>query len=267
MTAHRPAPGWRQTGLAELADRAGLLLAAPTRAEAKAVATGGLTVVQTGIGADRAVAVLEKSIGPDTLGIVSIGTAAGLLPGQHSGDLLLPATVLGRNGESFPTHAGWRQALVPRLTRHGPVHDGPLVQADAVLTDREAKTALATRSGAAAADMESAGIAALAVRRQLACLVVRVLLDPLELSIPPCAAASVDLHGELQPGRLLAGLLRQPTDVFALLRLAAAWRRARSRLAGTARILAAATADPSDIMPAPVAPAGRSKQAKQWASR
>lgn len=104
--------------------------------------------------------------------LLSIGLAGGLSPEQPAGMVVIPDRIDRESGESWPVDGPWAEALRAAARRlELAVADGPLVQTDDMVTG-VARGELAAR-GYAAADMESASIAARAAR----VAAVRVILD------------------------------------------------------------------------------------------
>ena len=82
---------------------------------------------------------------------------------------------------------------------------------------------------------ESHWLAAVATRRQLPFLAVRVILDAADQSLPPAAMACVRTDGSISMAGLAGSLALRPTQLAALSRLAGAQRKAASSLLGCCR--------------------------------
>jgi adenosylhomocysteine nucleosidase len=165
--------------------------------------------------------------------VVSGGVCGALAPDLDAGDLVLPESVLGPDGERLNvTPTPYRQAT----ELAGSARGGLLVTSREVVATAEAKAALFARTGAVAVDMESALILAHAAGAGCPTLVVRGVSDAAAESLPPELIALVTPAGKLHAGRALALALTRPR----LLPRALAVRRASQRaLATVARLLAA----------------------------
>lgn len=168
--------------------------------------------------------------------LVSCGFAGGLDPALRPGDVVVAAAVVDAAGILLNTDAAWRQALLSRLRGRESRRcvEGRLAGLDRPLLTVADKAACATRLAACAVDMESTAVARAAAAAGVPVLVVRVVLDPADRTIPGWLAATLDAEGKPLPGRLLAGLASHPRDLPALLRLARDERVAAAALGGVA---------------------------------
>ncbi|MEM6491951.1 MAG: hypothetical protein AAF684_08670, partial [Pseudomonadota bacterium] len=109
---------------------------------------------------------------------------------------------------------------------------GRIAGVRAALTTPAAKADLAARSGAAAADMETAGVATAALAAGLPLYVFRAVSDGPEYHVPACALAGLRPDGTTAIGPVLAGLIRSPRDLPALIRLGRGYAAALRTLSG-----------------------------------
>ncbi|HSB43344.1 MAG TPA: hypothetical protein VLK28_16010 [Methylomirabilota bacterium] len=168
--------------------------------------------------------------------VISSGVCGGLAPDLQVGELVLPESVLGPDGE--------RLNVTPTLYRRatelaGSARGGLLATSREVVATVEAKAALFAHTGAVAVDMESAPILAHAAGAGCPTLVVRGVSDTAAESLPPELIALVTPAGKLHAGRALALPLTRPGLVPRALAVRQATRRA---LAAVARLLAALAA-------------------------
>ncbi|HSE06477.1 MAG TPA: hypothetical protein VLK35_20180 [Methylomirabilota bacterium] len=167
--------------------------------------------------------------------VVSGGVCGALAPDLGVGDLILPESVLGPDGERLNvTPTPHRRAL----ELAGSARGGLLATSREIVADPEAKAALFARTGALAVDMESALILAHAARAGCPTFVVRGVSDTAAESVPPELHDLVTSAGKLRPIRALA-LLARPRVLPRALVLGRATQRA---LAAVARLLAALAA-------------------------
>jgi hopanoid-associated phosphorylase len=163
-------------------------------------------------------------IASHAVGIVSFGTAGALDPALRPGDCVLASAVVDPSGTQWPTDARWRDALTLALQAHGTsgvsIHHTPIAGADTAVSTAAEKAAWLARTGAAAVDMESHALAALAAKWGLPFLVCRVILDRADHSLPTAALAGLTPDGRTVVLPVIASLLRQPAQLGSLLRLA-----------------------------------------------
>jgi hopanoid-associated phosphorylase len=182
--------------------------------EARIAAGAGVTVIcqQNATLAD----VLVPALAEGCDGVVSFGTAGGLVDGLRPGSWVIARAVLSA-GRRFETDARWSQALRTTLpdARYGDIAGVPEPVADTA-----GKHALNRLTGAIAADMESQVVARLATARELPFVCCRVVIDPAERSLPDAALAGMRADGSTDIGAVLKSLLRHPGQLPSLLAVA-----------------------------------------------
>ena len=166
--------------------RLGIVTAMPLERSWLASTTGGNrpAVEVCGVGASgaRRAALRLVDLGVDAL--ASWGMAAGLDPQLAPGTILIPALVIGSGAHGYTPDVHWRQRLLDRVGHALTVSGDPLADAPIILDTPDAKAAIFERTGAAAADMESAAVAQVAAEHELPMLVTRVVLDAAAVSLP-----------------------------------------------------------------------------------
>jgi adenosylhomocysteine nucleosidase len=105
----------------------------------------------------------------------------------------------------------------------------------AVAANATTKRQLHAATGAHAIDLESGSVARVAQANGLPFVAVRAISDPAERGLPPAALVALDRQGGVDLVRVLGSLLRQPSQLPALLRLAADAARARRALIALAQ--------------------------------
>jgi len=200
-----------------------------------------LLIETTGPGAQAAAAGAARALARGADVLISWGSA-GALGSAEPGQIVVPAAVVDTQLQRFFTDAYLADSLADALGDVATVYRSDLVSSDSPVTTVAAKRHLAETSGAIAVDMESAAIAGVAARAGVALGVFRVIVDGKNHCVPPCAIAGMD-GARSRPGRVLAGLLKSPTEAPALLVLAGAAWRARRTLASCAARLPLVLAD------------------------
>jgi adenosylhomocysteine nucleosidase len=190
------------------------------RAEARCLA--GLAVVTACSGGrpERARAEARRLLDEGARGLVSFGLAGGLAPALAAGDLVLAAAVVRPDGGRIATDAAWRGRLGAVLGAAGMRWcEDPLAGSDRLVASPAAKAVLHAAREACAVDMESHRVAAAAAAAGVPFLVIRAIADPSHRPIPRAAQSALGPDGALRIAAVLEGLLRQPQDLAALLRL------------------------------------------------
>ena len=182
-----------------------LLIACGLKREARIFERAGGDVVAVAGGGDAAR--LERGLEDEAEifpGIIlSCGIAGALSPDLHTGDVIIDgdATVV----------ALLRAALPDAIA-------GQVAGGNAIVATAAAKSALASRTGAIAADMESHIASRVARSRDLPFGVLRVISDTADDDLPPAALVGMRPDGGMALGAVLASLARRPRQLPALLR-------------------------------------------------
>lgn len=230
-----------------LKPRIAILAALDWEAAALAAAAGpGVAVIASGAGPAAAAAAARRAVGDGARLLISCGSAGGLID-CAPGLIVVAQAVIGEDGKRIDLN----QSLVEYFSRSfedcGAVSSGPLASPGHALSTPEAKRALHRDSGALAVDMESGTIADVAMRAGVACVALRVVLDPADARVPPAALAG--MHGtRTRIGPVLAGLVKSPRDLPDMLRLARGAAIVRNRLRCCARHLARISEDFPDVL-------------------
>jgi adenosylhomocysteine nucleosidase len=159
---------------------------------------------------------LNAALGPDCSGIISFGVAGGLDPSLRPGAQLVASAVV-RDGTKIPTDEGWSRSL---LRAHpGAVH-APIASVEEAVTDPSDKTRLFETTGAAAVDMESHIAADLAAKHSLPFAVLRVVADPATRHVPHSAMQGMRPDGRTDGLAVLRSLMRRPSEIADMIRIA-----------------------------------------------
>ncbi|BET13924.1 phosphorylase [Pandoraea sputorum] len=183
-------------------------------------------------------AALEAAIATEgARGLVSFGTAGGLIPGVKPGQWIIAHKVLDmpQQARESVTSIPWADALrgaMPAALR------ADLAGVTAPIVTAQDKAALFRESGAAAADMESHIVARVAQAHGLPFVVARVVIDPVERSLPPAALAGMRPDGSVDLLGVLGSLAKNPLQLPALLRVAQDAGRAKDAMRHGRQIVA-----------------------------
>jgi adenosylhomocysteine nucleosidase len=202
--------------------------------EARIAAGEGVGVICAGNG-ERLRRCLHEALSTRCSGIISFGLAGGLDPELECGRWVVADSIIA-GAARFETDRQWRAALMQRL---GGSTTASIAGSGAPLVDAKSKSAMRQRSGAAAVDMESHIAAEIAQACDVPFAACRVIIDPADRTLPAAALAAQRGDGSLDITRVAGGVLRAPSQLPALLRLALAARTARASLARGRRLLGA----------------------------
>ncbi len=147
--------------------------------------------------------------------LVSFGLAGGLDPARTPGDLLIPSEIVDETGARHAVDA----ALAAKLGLDCEAGGAPILGSETIVDSAARKAELFSAFAAAAVDMESHRVARAAAAAGRPVVVVRAVADPADRALPPSAMNAVDESGGVRTLATIAGLIRRPMDLPALLSL------------------------------------------------
>jgi adenosylhomocysteine nucleosidase len=199
-------------------------------AEARLLRALDLKIFVGGGTAEGAVRCAEAAIAAGATALISFGLAGGLDPSLPAGALICPRQVLW-HGSILRTDP----ALVAAL---GGATCDTLLADEEISATAAQKHALWCGTHAAAIDMESGAVGACAAQEGLPFAVLRAICDPATRTLPPAALAALDNAGHIGFLAVAASVLRHPSQIPALVALAADAAQARRTLIGQVKHLA-----------------------------
>jgi adenosylhomocysteine nucleosidase len=210
-----------------------------------ATLNGGMLLAVSGVGQAAAAATARRLIEAGAGALVSWGLAGGLAPSLEAGVVCLPEEVIDPEGTRYPTTGEWREALAALVAAHRPVARGTLLTSAAPIATVAAKAAANRDTGAVAVDMESSAVAKAARAGGIPFIAVRAIVDTAADEVPRAVTGASE-SGQVRIGPLLAGLMRSPVELLALLPLAKRYRSAMSSLRAVAALLAGTSPTAAD---------------------
>jgi adenosylhomocysteine nucleosidase len=193
--------------------------------EARIAARLGVPVICGGDGKNLA-ASLNRAMAAGCGGLISFGVAGGLTPNLPPGTCVIGSSVMDDDDERA-TDARWAARLARLIP--GSVQ-GSIVGVREPIAHAQAKRRLHETTGAIAVDMESHMVARAAEQHGVPFAAIRVVVDPVERTIPRSALAGSRSDGTVDPRAVLRSLVRHPGDLFGLIRMSLDARAARATL-------------------------------------
>lgn len=203
--------------------------------EARIAAAKGVRTVCFAVPGRLAQAIETAANHPDCRGVISFGTSGGLDPHLCPGDWIV-ATAIVNGMTRYDADPEWTHILAQSLPRSV---QGVFATASEPVTGVADKRNLRDATGALGVDMESHIAAGIAYRHGIAFAACRVIIDPASRALPACTRVAIHEDGRNAPGRLLAALVKHPSELWPLFRLALDAKRARAALIGGRRLLGA----------------------------
>jgi hopanoid-associated phosphorylase len=169
---------------------------------------------------------LARAMAAGCGGLISFGVAGGLAPGLKPGTCVIASTILD-DEDQRPTDTRWAQRLMRIIP--DAMH-GPILGVREPIALAEQKSALHRQTGALAVDMESHVVARAAAQHGVPLAAIRVVVDPVERTIPRSALAGARPDGSIDPLAVIRSLARYPRDLLGLVRMSLDTRAARATL-------------------------------------
>jgi hopanoid-associated phosphorylase len=187
-----------------------------------------LLLVLSGMGSKNVATAIDVLLAAKVEGLVSFGTAGALSDELKSGDIVIPANIVNANDERQDISSTWRDNVIQKLdTCPSVIHYGDIVTTNNVVANSADKQALREKTGAIAVDMESALISSAATVHNLPVIVIRIIVDEADTSIPTNVLDNTDAFGEVAIMGLMGAILRQPSLIKDLINLGSAFKAAR----------------------------------------
>ena len=194
-----------------------------------------IIVIYSGTGRDNAAKSAKILIENGATALISWGCAGALGLDLKAGDLLFPEKVITANGQTLKITENWLAHIKKNL---------PIIHRSVVLVESltpiatsEGKQKLHQQTQAIAVDMESAAIIEIAQKFSVKSLVIRTIVDPVSLNLPPAVNHSLNTEGEVILSKLLTHLLIHPQQLPSLIKLGLNFRAAKNKLKAVAKHL------------------------------
>jgi len=162
--------------------------------------------------ASQLVTRLQAAIERGALGIISFGVAGGLAPNLAAGDWVIGSGVRTEY-ERYPADRLWSRRLLEAIP--GSVH-AEIAGVDAPIAQSSEKIRLHARTGAKAVDMESHIAAKIAARHNIPFAICRTIIDSADRDLPPAAVVGLRHDGTPDVPAISRSVMRQPSQVPAL---------------------------------------------------
>ena len=172
----------------------------------------------TGIGETRAYNALEQAL---ALGVpkelLLVGYAGGASPLVRTGHLVVAEGIIdSQSGERYATDTESVKSAQAICKKEGlSFHSGKILGVNKIVQSTHEKAALGTEYSVLGLEMESAAIAKIAKKHHLPWLVVKGILDGIELELPDLQSC-ISGEGETKPVAALQHFMKRPGDVMKL---------------------------------------------------
>lgn len=177
-----------------------------------------ILLARSGIGKPamgRAVDWCLENFKPDSC--LNVGYAGGTTPHMNAGDLIIATSVVdGESGKKFPANEALSDMAGNLCAQKGlKAMRGGLVTVDKVVSSPHEKAFVGTEHDAFAIDMESSAFMKRCAAAKTPCVVVRAILDPLDVVLPDMDDV-IGADGKMSFGRVAGHLFHHPKDTLSL---------------------------------------------------
>ena len=200
-----------------------------------------LLVAYSGAGPVNAQAAAELLVAQGAARLISWGCAGALSATLKPGDLVLADKLIAAGNIEIAVDADWHSETKNRLATFIVAHTGRLAESMSIVSASKDKKQLHALTGAIAVDMESIAIAKIAGQHGHPFLVIRVIVDPVDMNLPRAINYSLNNQGEVVLGKLLLFLVRHPAELPGLIKLGLHFNAAMKTLKSIAEHIDAVT--------------------------
>lgn len=200
-----------------------------------------ILIVTGGIGPRRARQTVQEFTDTPLSAVLSIGCAGALIPGLTAGQLVLAPALRMCTEEpegqldTFGVDSGLLRAARDAAARAGvETIEGGIVTSPRVLLTRQEKEKRGRETDCIAVEMESGVHAAFAVERTLPFLVLRVILDSVDMAIPPLKGVTT-AEGKIRLSKAMAHIATHPHHLPFFVRLQQCRKRAAETISRVCR--------------------------------
>ncbi len=190
-----------------------------------------------GARSERAGNLARKLVNEGCQGLLSYGMAGGLRENLPPGSIIIAPLVIGPSGSVFETSKVWLDRICLKTGSDDTVIIAPIAGTENVINSIEEKKELGQSTNAAAVDMESYNVGAVAKEAGVPFMIIRAIADPLGRTVPDWVLGNISTHGNTRYWAMLAGLAAHPLDLCRLVRLNSDSRMALSSLRSIANRL------------------------------
>ena len=184
-----------------------------------------ILIVTGGIGPRRARQTVQEFTDTPLSAVLSVGCAGALIPGLTTGQLVLaPAVRMGAKEPEGPLSTFGVDTRLLRAAQNAAqqagieTREGGIVTSPRVLFTQQEKEARGRETECIAVEMESGVHAAFATERKLPFLVLRVILDSVDMVIPPMKGVTT-AEGKIRLSKAAAHIATHPQHLPFFVRL------------------------------------------------
>ena len=196
-----------------------------------------LLVAYSGAGPNNAQSAAELLVAKGAARLMSWGCAAALSASLKPGDLILADKLIDAGNIEMAVNTDWYSYTKNSLVKFIVVHGGRLAESISIVSSSMDKKQLHSITGAVALDMESIAIAKVARQYNLPFLSIRVIADPVNMSLPLAINYSLNDQGDIMLGKLLLFLFLHPAELPGLIKLGLHFNAAKKTLKSVANHL------------------------------
>lgn len=181
-----------------------------------------ILVARSGVGRDAMTQVVEESLKHYLPNIyINLGYCGAADPDLSAGDIVISHQAV--DAESSDVIRSDRSLVdkAMEVCKAGDLRSsiGSFVTVDEAIHSPHEKAFLGTKHGVRAIDMESYAFLGACARKNIGALIVRAVLDPLEMTLPDLGDA-IDSAGKTDPVGFASHIIRKPKDMLMLPRIA-----------------------------------------------
>jgi len=184
----------------------------------------------SGIGYESSLNATKKLVKLNVDGLISWGIAGAISNSINSGDMVIARSVINHRNIYSTSHE-WQKKIISHFKDSSyKIFDGDVVSTEKICASFEEKMKLFRKTKALAIDMESVGIAEIAMASNLDFIIIRAIADNADSNIPEAVIKNIDNFGRINIGRFLASCLFHPAQIYEIILLAKSYKKSLAAL-------------------------------------
>jgi len=193
--------------------------------------TDNISFIVSGIGQERAAIAANRLIELGADAILITGTCGALSPELEPGDIVLPKIILTEAQSSYQVNLIWHHQVYSVLSGMPvTIHTKNLLSTNRIISLTNEKKMKHQIFETCAVDMESAAIIEMANKNQIPALVIRIVIDPSNFTVPDFVLKNSDIYGDANIVPLLYSCFKNPANIYQLFKLSRYYKLAMKNL-------------------------------------
>ena len=160
---------------------------------------------------------------------ISFGFSASIVPYLKNGNIIIPNNLVWDDCSKHSVSNIYKNKIIKKIEGLEKfTFDSTSV--NKIIDSKKEKELISKKLSVASLDMESVAIQKVAINNNKKFVIIRVILDDLNLQIPSIIKNNTNSMGELNMKKVIVGVLTQPKNLFHIIKLSIYYLKASKKL-------------------------------------